>query len=434
MRALRTFLILWFGQSVSTIGSALTSFAIGVWVYQYTHQVTSYALIVLSAFLPQVLLAPLAGALTDRWDRRVALIVGDIGAGLGTLTLAIFVSTGSLQLWQIYALAAFSSAFGTLHWPAFSAITSTLVPKEHYGRASGLNQVAEAVSSIAAAPLGAFLLVWIGLQGIIIIDFATFGFAILASALVRVPRPERVTPAEHRGLRDEALFGFRFIRARPGLLALLGFFCSINLIGGFFSVLMAPLILSIYDAKTLGLCGSCAGFGMLAGTIGMSIWGGPKRRVHGVLGGGLVSGLLICLLAAPPTVPFLCVVFFLTMTVMPVLNASSQAIWMAKTPQDVQGKVFAARRVIAQALAPVSIALAGPMVDRVFSPSLALGGFLHGSVGQWISGPGAGIRFAAVVMGMLSAGVSIGAYLLPRLRHLEDELPDAPAPLEAVLA
>ena len=157
------FLIVWFGQVISLIGSGLTSFALGVWVYQRTGSVTQFSLILLSAMLPSILISPVAGALVDRWNRRWCMILSDSGPGITTVAIALLLATGSLQIWHIYLAVSLSSVCKAFQLPADTASTSSLVPKEFLPRASGMVKSAEASAQLIspllaslARELGAF--------------------------------------------------------------------------------------------------------------------------------------------------------------------------------------------------------------------------------------------------------------------------------------
>jgi len=182
-RGITTFSIVWLGQFVSLVGSGITSFALGVWTFKHTGSVTHFALIGLCAVLPRVVLSPLAGVFADRWDRRWAMILSDLGAGFTTLCLFFLLLAAQLEIWHIYLLVSINAAFATLQWPAFLATTTLLVPKQHLGRANGLVQLGGAVSDILAPALAGTLLGTLHLQGIILIDFATFGLAVVTLAL-----------------------------------------------------------------------------------------------------------------------------------------------------------------------------------------------------------------------------------------------------------
>jgi MFS family permease len=382
--------------------------------------------------VPNLLVSPFAGALVDRWDRRWVMIMSDTGAGLATLSIALLYMTGNLQVWNIILTTAINSAFTTFQWPAYSAVTTLLVPKEQLGRASGMVQIGEAVSQLLAPAAAGVLFVTIGLGGVIVFDFATYIFAVLTLLFVRVPSPERSEAGEEGkgSLWKEALYGWTYISARAGLLGLLLIFAAFNFVSGLIMPLIVPMILDMTSADMLGYLVSIVGMGMLVGTLLMSAWGGPKRRIHGVLGFLMLSGFFTSLLGISPLIPVLAVAGFLLMFTMPIINGSSQAIWQSKVAPDVQGRVFAVRRMIAWSMTPLAYIIAGPLVDRVFRPLLLEGGALVNSVGQLIGvGPGRGTGFMFIVVGGVSILVAGVGYLNPHVRNVEDELPDAmPSP------
>jgi MFS family permease len=426
-KGMRVFLVVWGGQLVSLVGTGLTGFALAIWVYQETGSATQLSFVLLASQLPQILFTPIAGALVDRWDRRWAMIVADSGAGIGTLAIALLLFTNNLEIWHLYVALSFSGVFQSFQWPAYSAATTLLVSKEQYGRAAGMVQMAEAVGQVIAPAVAGFLLAFGGLETVIFIDVASFVVAVTTLLFVSFPRAREsaIGAAAAGSLFDEARFGWTYIKERRGLRALLWYFASVNLVFGFVGVLSFPLILGFADEVAVGNVFSAAGVGMVVGSIVMSVWGGPKRRVLGVLGADLVLGLALIgfgMTAALTPVIIGAVVGF---TVIPIANGSSQALWQAKVEPDVQGRVFAARRVLAQIAGPVALLMAGPLADNVFEPLLQVDGALAGSVGNVIGvGPGRGIAFLFIILGGLSILFTLIAYLYPRLRYLEDELPD----------
>ena len=425
------FNLIWFGQLVSLIGSGLTSFALGVWVYQRTGSVTQFALISVFTTLPGIVISPLAGALVDRWDRRWAMILSDSGAGFSTLVIALLLFANRLEIWHIYLAMATRSAFRAFQWPAYAAATTLLVPKKHLGRASGMVQAAEAAAEILSPTLAGVVVVTIQLQGVIFIDVATFVFSLVTLLLVEFPKPEgketTIEGKERKGsLWREAVYGWTYITARPGLFGLLIFFAGSNFLTGVVSVLITPLVLAFTSVAMLGTLLSFAGSGMLVGSLVMSVWGGVKRPIYAVLSFSLLGGLCILLAGFLHSVPVFFVTGFLYFFGVPIVNGSSQVIWQKKVAPQVQGRVFAVRRMIAWASLPLAYLLAGPLADRVFEPLLAVGGPLAGSIGRIIGvGRGHGIALLFVIMGILSVLATIGGYLYPRLRLVEEELPDA---------
>lgn len=425
---MRTFLVVWAGQFVSLTGSNLTGFALGVWVFQETGSTTKLALVIFAGQVPQLLATPIAGALVDRWDRRRAMIISDSGAALGTVVIAALLITDSLEIWHLYVALSISGVFQALQWPAYSAATTMLVDKRHYGRAAGLVQLAEATAQVIAPALAGLLLVVAGLGAVITIDVVSFLFAVGTLAVVRFPSPPRSPSGEAAkgSLWQEARFGWHYIRSRHGLLALLIYFGSLNLVFGFIGVLIFPLVLGFTSEAALGTAFSIGGIAMVAGSLVMSAWGGPKRRVFGVLGADLAIGVALIITGLRPSIGFIVVGASLAFFAIPIGNGSSQALWQAKVEPDLQGRVFAVRRLLAGATGPMAILLSGPLADGIFEPLLADGGPLAGSVGGWIgTGPGRGIAFLFILMGVASILFTVAAYGYRPLREVQEGLPDA---------
>jgi len=433
-----TFLTVWLGQSVSLVGSGLTSFALGVWVFERNGSITQFALIGLFVVLPRVLLSPLAGVIVDRWDRRRAMILSDAGAGLCTLTVVVLLNFRQLEVWQIFLLTAASSAFGALQWPAYTSAITLMVPKEHLGRANGIVQFGIALSEILAPALAGLLMPVIGLQGVVLIDFATFSFAVLTLLPVRFPQQELPPEKESikLNLREELSFGIRYVAARPGLRNLLAFSAVVKFLWGMVGALITPMVLGFTTTPGLGGIISVAGFGMLAGSLVMSIWGGPPRRINGVLFFEMISGVCFLLIGLRPS--FWLVAFGALgahMTIA-IVYGSNLAIWQSKVETSAQGRVFAFQQMVASAAAPLAYLLAGPLAEKVFEPLLAEGGALSGSAGQVFGvGVGRGIALLFFFMGLVKITVALLGYLNPHIRNVEDELTDSAADLpDAVTA
>ena len=423
-----TFLIIWLGQSLSLVGSGLTSFALGVWVFQRSGSTTQFALIGMFAVLPRVLLSPLAGALADRWDRRRVMILSDTGAGLSTLVVVLLLLTGRLEVWQIYLCTMASAAFGAIQWPAYTAVIALLIPKENLGRANGLVQLGQACAEILAPTAAGALLPAIRLEGVILIDLATFLFAVLTLAVTRLPQPEDGDgdPVHTASLREDMVVGWRYIKLRPGLRGLLGFFAVVNFIWGMVGALIAPMILGFTSSRDLGAILSIAGGGLLVGSLVMSIWGGPQRRIRGVLQFDALSGLFFMLIGLRPSFWMVAAGAFGAHLTIAVVFGSNQAIWQSKVAPAVQGRVFAAQQMLIRATAPLAYVLAGPLADRVFDPLLAPRGSLVAVLGAVVGvGPGRGIGLLFLVMGMVKVLVTLAGWSYPRIRLIEDELPDA---------
>jgi DHA3 family macrolide efflux protein-like MFS transporter len=439
---MRAFTIIWIGQVISLLGTAMTNFGLTIWAYEKTGQATALALIGFFFVTPMVVLSPTAGALVDRSNRKLMMMLSDLAAGLTTIVQLLLLVTGNLEIWHLYVTAAIAGTFQTFQWPAFSAAMTLMLPKEQFGRANGLLELANAASGIFAPVLAGALLGILGISGIMVIDIITFAFAIGALLFVYVPQPER-SEAGRTGegnLWQESLFGFRYILQRPSLFALQLVFT----VGNFFSslgfTLMAPMILARTGNNEL-IFGSVQSAGAVGGVVGgliMSAWGGPRRRVLGVLGGWFLFGLLgETLLGLGQALPVWMVAAFLGMSFSPVINASNQAIWQAKVEPDVQGRVFSVRRLIAWLVNPLAMLVAGPLADQALEPAMQEGGPLVGTFGWLVgTGDGAGMALILVVGGVLAALTALGGYATRMVRDVEDILPDfdelpQEAPVEA---
>jgi MFS transporter, DHA3 family, macrolide efflux protein len=424
----RTFLIIWFGQLVSLVGSGLTSFALGVYIYDRTGEATPLALSLVAASLPNLVLLPFAGALVDRWDRRRVLVLSDTGAALVTLSLWALLASGRLEVWHIYIGNALVSALGAFQRPAYLAVPSLLVPKRQFGRIGGLMQLAESVSTIVAPLAAGFLIAVIRIEGVFLVDVATFLFAVSTLLVVRIPRPapQPGTAAGRSSLLRQAAFGWGYLRSRRGLLGMLILFAIVNFALGFYSALFTPLVLSRFDAQALGSLLSLSGLAMLAGSLVMSAWGGTRRKIFTVLGAISLSGLGMGAVGLRPDVLFMGAGNLFFFALVPIANAASQAIWLVKVAPDVQGRVFATRMMIGSAITPLAYLLAGPLADRLAEPLMAEGGALAASAGRILGvGTGRGYGLIIVLTGLVVALAPLVAALIRPIRRVELELPDA---------
>jgi DHA3 family macrolide efflux protein-like MFS transporter len=434
MAEMRTFSVIWLGQLVSGLGTGLTGFALPVWIYQQTGSVEAFGLLFFAATVPSVLVSPFAGALVDRWDRRAVLIVSDGLAALMTLVLAALLYTRSFELWHLFVVAAVGSALGSFQVPAFNAAVAMLVPQRHFARASGMMQTSDAVSGILTPLIAGVLVTTIGLWGILAIDFVTFLVAVGTLAAVRIPNPPP-SDEPRRHLLREAHDGWAFVRDRPALLYLLLYFPVINLATGMANPLFSPLVLSFATPAELGLAVSISSIGLLVGSVALSAWGGPSRRVRGLVIGQSLSMAFIMLMGVRPSLVLVTAAMFLNLLISPTVMGCSQAIWMSKTPRHMMGRVLAIRRMLAMSTMPIAALACGPIAERVFNPLLVRGGPLADSVGRVLgTGPARGVGLMFVVIGAFVILVTMLLYASPRVRRLEEEIPDAAPARPAVPA
>ena len=425
---MKTFFIVCIGQFISLFGSQITGFALGIWVYQSTNSVTQFALISFFTLLPNLLISPLAGALVDRWNRRKVMILSDSVAGLGTVAIALLAISGHLHIWHIYLTTIISSISNAFQWSAYASSITLLVPKQNLSRANGMIQLSDALARLLSPICGGFLILVIQLQGVILLDLATFLVALASLLIVRFPKLKNpsVAKSSSTSLLKESIYGWQYIKARSGLMAMLIFFTASNFSISVVEVLFTPLVLSFTTTEILGVILSIGGSGMLAGSVLISVWGGTKRQMYSVLFFELLFGIGVFFAGWRTSIVLVTVSAFIAFFSIPIFQSSSNAIWQTKVPPEIQGKVFSIRRTIAWSSRPLAYLLAGPLADRLFEPLLKTDGVLAQSVGRIIgTGAGRGIGLIFILIGGLSILVTIVAYQYAPLRLVEDELPDA---------
>lgn len=424
---MRTFVIIWLGQLVSLIGTAMGQFALTIWVWQETGQATSLALMAFFSFAPVVLLSPFAGAVVDRFNRKIVMMLSDVGAGLASIVLVMLLSHDALLLWHLYALAVWTSAFSAFQFPAYSAAISSMLPKEQYTRASGMLSMAESGSSIAAPVLAGALLAIIGIRGVLAIDIITFVIALATLAWVHIPS---LLPDDKQTLSfwQDSIFGFQYIFKHKPLFAVQMVFLAANLLSSFSFFMIPALILArtASDEMMLASVQLAMGVGGVCGGLLLTWWGGPRKKIHGVLVSMMLSGLFGSLLMGISRQPFYWMLAgFMTMATIAVMNGSNQALWQSKVPLALQGRVFAARRLLAQLSGPPALVLAGLLADRFFEPAMQPAGMLADSFGWLVGvGAGAGIGLMCALTGLLELIVITIAYTIPIITKVDTLLPD----------
>lgn len=430
--SLSAFRILWFGQLISILGSATADFAVGIWVYQQTGSVFRFAMIALTSVLPRLLISPLAGVVVDRWNRRTMMLVSDFVHALCSLTIWLLLLSGQLEIWLLYIVMAVAALASAFQEPAYQAAIPQLVDKEQLGQANGMVDLARGAGQLLAPLLGGFLLAWIGLGGIIMLDLSTFLVAVVTLILVRVP--DLVASSTHdesahqasstqradSGWRQEFAQGWHFLRSQPALLMLMFYIAATVFLLSLLEVLVTPLVLSFSNERALGMILTSGGVGLLVGGVLMSWWGGPKPRIYGMLLFDLLAALIMIGAGLRASELWLAVVAFSFFVTVPISRGSLQAIWQSSVPQTMQGRVFTLRDMLAISASPLAFLLAGPLADQVFEPWMANNGWLAGTVGSWIGvGEGRGIALLFIVMGLLFLTMNVLAWGSRKIRNIE---------------
>jgi DHA3 family macrolide efflux protein-like MFS transporter len=386
------------------LGSALVQFALVWWLTESTGSATVLAMATLMAVLPSVFLSPFTGALVDRWNRRLVMMVADGLIALATVGLAGLFLMDAERVWMVYAVMFIRSAAGGFHWAAMQASTSLMVPEKHLSRVAGLNQSLRGGVNIIGPPLGALLLAVVPLQGILAIDVGTAMLAILPLLFIQIPQPadERADSGSMAevSIMQDVREGFNYVRGWPGLFAILIMASVINLLLTPASSLMPILVTDHFggEALELGWMQSAWGGGVVAGGLILSAWGGFRRRILTSLMGltGIGLGFLLVGLVPPPA--FLLAVggMFLAGMMNPMTNGPLLSIIQASVAPNMQGRVFALVQSMATAATPIGMLIAGPVADAL------------------------GVRLWYLVGGVGCVLMGIGSFFVPMIVHLED--------------
>jgi MFS family permease len=424
---MRTFFIVWIGQLASMLGSEMTNFAITIWAWSVTQQATPLSLILFFTQTPKVIAALFAGVLVDRWDRQKLMIVGDILAGCSTIAILFLFLSDRLEIWHLYLTSAVNGLFGFLQSLAYSASLSAIIPQQHYTRATALNSVQMSSAYIFAPALAGTLYPIIGLTGILSIDIVTFFIAISTLSIVCIPQISQTRIIHHPNIKQDLTLGFRYLLKSPSLLAILLFLLIENLIENInFAILPAMILARSHNDPTVwGKLLTSFGIGGVLGAATITIWGGFQRRIHGLLLGSAVWKLGLITLSVTQ-IMFVKIAAALTSGFCsPFPDSSNQAIWISKVQPDIQGRVFAARDLIAQIAIPLGAASAGILGDRFFEPAMRNGGSLAKIFGC-IFGNEIGAGMALMITLFSSCGflLALGSYAFPLLREVEEIIPD----------
>ncbi len=427
--SMKKFIIIWLGQLVSLLGSEMTNFALTIWAWEVTKQATPLSFILFFTQTPRIIAALFAGVLVDRMNRKKLMMLGDLVAGFSTIGILILFLTNNLQIWHLYLSAAVNGLFGYLQSLAYSASLSLIVPKQHYARASALNGIQMSGSYILAPALAGAFYSLMGLVGILTIDIVTFFIAISTLNFISIPQPKN-SEVTHRTIQSywgELTFGWRYLFRYPGLLAILVFWLGNNLIGSInFAILPAMLLArSGNDSTVLGTLMTTFGIGALLGGVTISIWGGPKSRIHGLLAGNAIWRLGLLTLSLAQGIGLKIVAAFVSGFSSPFPSSCNQAIWLSKVEPNIQGRVFATRFLIAQIPTSLGAAIAGLLADNFFEPAMRGDGLLVPIFGDIFGTQiGAGMALMIALFSICGVLIALSGYACPLLRDVERNIPD----------
>ncbi|MBR3015988.1 MAG: MFS transporter [Clostridia bacterium] len=402
---LKKFIILWAGELISSIGGGLTSFGLGVYIFQQTGSAASMALVTLLGFLPTLLLSVPAGVLADRYDRRLLMMIGDGCSALGIIFILICMLNGGASLSQICIGVLVSAVFSALLEPAFRATITDLLTKEEFSRASGLVSLAGSARYLLSPILAGFLLTVSDVKLLLVIDICTFFLTVISAAVVRKSIGKKAAETKE-GFLSSIREGWRILRAKKGILLLVLVSSAITLFMGMFQILAEPMVLSFSDAQTLGVAETICASGMLVSGLILGMRG-IKKRFVGVLSVSLMlAGVMMIGFGLFENVYPICVFGFLFFAALPLANNSLDYLTRTNIPDAVQGRVWGLIGFLSQMGYVIAYAVSGVAAD---------------ALGKWTGlGVGRGSAIVIQAAGGLMAVIAVSMLTIKSIRSLEN--------------
>lgn len=374
LREMRVFLILWLTQSFSGLGSAMTSYALLIWSYQQEGRALTTALLSVSSYAPYVVCSIFAGALSDRWDKRKTMLVCDALAAMTTICTLVLLKLERLEVWHLYILNAVNGLMNTVQGPASEVATTAILPCKHYQKVGGLNQLSGSLNGILTPVLAMAILGFVGMEGVIFFDLITFGVAFLVLLLfIRIPEMPLGT-GKRESFAASIRTGLVFLRQKRGILSLIFLLAAINLVASMYNAALPAMLLSRNGGSevALGVLNTVTAVTTLVGSLIAAALPAPKSRVRVIALTLLISmSTENFFLAFGQTLPVWCIGAFLGWIAIPVMNANLNAIMRLNIPQNIQGRVYAARNSLQFFTIPMGYMLGGAAVDYLFEPLLA---------------------------------------------------------------
>lgn len=409
---LKSFLILWGSQAISTLGSAMTNFALIIWAYQQKGTASSITLLAVCTYLPSILFCFLAGTLSDKWDKKKVMLISDCVAALGTVTVLMLYITGSLQLWHLYIVNSVISLMNAFQNPASYVAVSLIAPKEHYTRISGLQSFSNSLVTILTPAIATAVLSFTGIKTVFMIDLATFAVAFFSLLLfIKIPKiPQGQEKKEP--FTKSCLEGLRFLKDNTAIWKIILFFSFINLLASLAGNGILPAMIlarTSGDTIVLGTVTSAIGIGALAGSILVTLSKPAKSRTKVIFLCCAVSFVLCDIFwAVGQTIYIWVAAAFLGNLPLPFLNANLTTIMRTKVPIEMQGRVFAARDTFQFITIPVGLALGGILADYVFEPFMQTASPVAQLLSQIFgTGKGSGMAVIFFITGIVGFSASI---------------------------
>jgi MFS family permease len=414
----KKFLIIWLGELISNIGTGMTAFGLGVYVWQMTHSAVDVSLVEMAAFLPAILLCPAAGVLADRFDRRLLMLVGDIVSSFGLIALLVLINKGHIQLWQICLCVGFSSAFVALLDPAYKATITDLLTEDDYAKASGMMSIASSSKFLISPIIAGLILAASGMEMIITIDILTFVVTVVAIFTVRKSLAVKSQIKSEMNFLRDLKEGWLIIRKAKGVMQLIILVSLLMFYMGFIQVLSKPMILSFASEKTTGILQSIVACGMMVSSIMIGSGMLKKNYVNVMVASFIVSGIAMAGFGATTSIPVIIIFGFLFFASLPYATTCIDVLIRKCIDNDKQGRAWGIISLVSQLGFVIAYILAGVLADYVFNPALVDGGVLADTVGKIIgTGETRGIGLLIILAGL---GLIITALFVSKSKSIRE--------------
>ncbi len=416
------FLIVWLGDFISTIGSGLTAFCLGVYAFKLTGHATSTAMVVLFSFLPAFLLRPVGGVLADRMDRTILMILGNLGSALGIGLVSVVLTKDTSNLMLVYPGIIISSLFFALQTPAYKASASDFLSPQLYAKASGLLQLTNAAQFLIAPLLGGILMTVMNIRCVLLVDIATFLFSAVAVLLVkfRLNIKFSSTKQEKQHFFAEIAEGLQMIIRNRGILILVSLISLLLFYIGLIQTLLTPLVLSFADAKTLGMAQSICAIGMLIASIIISTVNRKAKNILILTTSVALMGIFFSFIGICENIWAIIIPGFLFFCTIPFANSSVDVLIRQNIDNEKQGRVWSLISVVTYLGSMIAYVTAGVLADKIFNPLFMPGGRLADNLGQIFGvGQGRGIAFIFFLSGLFVVLISILIFRSKSIWQLE---------------
>lgn len=412
IRDLKTFIILWSTQSLSQLGSAMTSFALTLWVYEKTGSALQTALLSICSYTPYVLVSIFAGALSDRWNKKRVMLVCDTFAACCTVTVLVLLKTDLLRPVHIYFLNVLNGLMNTLQQPAGDVTMTMLTPKKYYQKTSGMRSFSNSLITILNPLLATALFAFGGMEAVIRIDLTTFTIAFAALLFgVRIPRVFNENAGRRESLFTAIRESFRYLQNHALILVLILFLAGVNFVASAFDAVLPALILPRTGGgeKVLGIVTSCAGIATLTGSFIVTLLPQPKNRIRIIYITMLISlGTENYLLAFGRTPVIWCLAQIIGWLLVPLMNANLDVILRSTIPLSMQGRIYSCRNTLQFFTIPIGTFAGGFLVDQVCEPIMASASG-HGLFSVLFgSGKGSGAAMVMFILGVAGTAICLG--------------------------